>query len=177
MMKAKIFDLSQAADIAAALKAGALAVLPTDTVYGLIIAKNAPQAEQKLNAAKNNPPGKPAQVLCTLAQARALAQNTPLFAEYSQKWPGALTLIAPAVGGGAIGLRVPASEFILDIAAQCGPLLASSANMHGAPPCQSAREVLDVFGDIADIIALGGDIKTKPSALIDITGPAPQILR
>ena len=170
-------------EIAAALKNGAAAVLPTDTVYGLCVLA-AQEAKDKLDKIKNNPPGKPPQVLCTYDMALTLAENTPAFLKAAALWPGPLTLIAKSSPQGAlltgdtIGLRVPADDFILQIIKLLGaPLFASSANMHGAQVCESEADVLKYFAQTADIIVLKGDIKTKPSALVDISGTQIKVLR
>ena len=182
-MKAKIYNFADIDIncIAAALKIGAAAVLPTDTVYGLCAA-----APEKINKIKNNPPGKPPQVLCTIAQAFKLAAPSPQFTAAAKLWPGALTLIAAVspegrklMGGeGTIGLRVPDDEFILSLIQKIkAPLFASSANIHGAPVCETEAAVKEVFETAADIIVLRGDIKTAPSAVIDFSGPQAKIIR
>ena len=187
----KIYDFAaqgpaDAPDIAAALKAGAVAVLPTDTVYGLCAACGAPAALGKLNKIKNNPAAKAPQILCSLAQALRLAAHTEGFLRAARLWPGALTIIAAAapearaiLGAAAtVGLRVPADDFILNVIELCGgPLFATSANMHGGPLCRTPREVINVFDAKADIIVLRGEIKNRPSAVIDASGAEIKIIR
>jgi len=173
-MKAKIYNITDVKEIAAALKNGAAAVLPTDTVYGLCAA-----APDKINEIKNNPPGKPTQVLCNMEQAFKLATPSAKFTAAAKLWPGALTIVAKSAGGAdTIGLRVPADDFILSLISLLdAPLFASSANMHGAPVCEDETAVKEAFANAADIIVLRGNIKTAPSAVIDVTGPKVHIIR
>jgi L-threonylcarbamoyladenylate synthase len=188
--KAKIFNLKTLSDadfgqIKTALKNGAAAVLPTDSVYGLVTYARAPGALDKINRIKNNPPGKPPQLLCTLQQALELAAPAAGFKKITVLWPGALTAVARASAAGAaltgratVGLRVPDNKFILSLAQSLeSPLFASSANLHGSPVCRSGGEVLAAFAGAADIIVLDGFIETAPSAVIDITLSPPKIMR
>ncbi|MDR1124287.1 MAG: Sua5/YciO/YrdC/YwlC family protein [Elusimicrobiota bacterium] len=172
--------------IAAAFKAGAAAVLPTDTVYGLCAACGAAGALDKLHKIKNNPADKPPQILCSSEQALRLVVPTEVFLRAARLWPGALTIVAAVspeakviLGGAAtVGLRVPADDFILNVIELCGgPLFATSANMHGAPVCRTPPEVTEVFDGRADIIVLGGEIKNPPSAVIDACGAEIKVIR
>jgi L-threonylcarbamoyladenylate synthase len=187
----KIYDFAamNAADIrtvAAALEARAAVVLPTDTVYGLCAACNARGALDKLNKIKNNPADKPPQILCTREQALRLASHTDSFSRAARMWPSALTVVVSAsseakelFGGAAtVGLRVPADDFIINVIELCGgPLFATSANMHGAPVCQTPREVMNIFDGRADIIVLRGEIKNLPSAVVDARGAEIKVIR
>lgn len=169
------------------LKEGAVAVLPTDTVYGVTVCASNAGALDKLNAVKHNPSDKPAQVLCTLEQAANLAAADDKFNAVANKfWPGALTVVAKSSAAGAqilsgcptIGLRVPDSVFMLGIMeALQSPLLASSANMHTAPVCATEKEILEVFDGVLDIIVLNGNISTKPSAVIDLSSQGIKVIR
>ena len=170
-----------------ALKQGACAVLPTDTVYGVTVCADYPAALDKLNKIKNNPADKPAQVLCTAKQAFDLAVADKAFTAVAQKfWPGALTLVGRSSAMGAaflngsptIGLRVPDNAFVLGIMdALQSPLLASSANMHSDPVCTNEEEILKVFDGRVDIIVLNGNINTRPSAVIDLSAGGVKVIR
>lgn len=188
----EIYKLNNLSDenrlkIIKALKQGACAVLPTDTVYGVTVCADSPSALDKLNKIKNNPPQKPAQVLCTLPQAFELAQADAKFTAVAQKfWPGALTLVGRSSAKGAafldgsptIGLRVPDTVFVLGIMEVLqSPLLASSANMHADPVCSNEEEILKVFDGRVDIIVLNGNINTKPSAVIDLSAGGVKVIR
>lgn len=184
MKKTEIYELKSLtkedySHIKQALLNGAVAVLPTDTVYGVTVCAKSAGALDKLNTTKNNPPTKPTQVLCTAKMAEELCEADKKFKAAAQKfWPGALTIVAKSSQSGAailkgcptIGLRVPDSKFVLNLMDELeSPLLASSANMHSSPVCATPKQVIEVFNGIADIIVLGGDISTKPSAVIDLT--------
>ncbi len=188
----KIYHLAamteeQKKSVADALKQGATAIIPTDTVYGAVTAAVGPQSLELLNNFKNNPQSKPTQILCTLKQAFNLSVlDKRLEALAVNYWPGGLTVITDASLYGAAlqgglktaGLRVPNfafAQFIMDYN-DC-PLFASSANMHGMPVCDDEETVISEFDGSADIIVLYGDIKKGASAVIDITGGGFKIIR
>lgn len=190
-MKTQVFNLSK---ITAAqidflkinLLSGAPCILPTDTVYGLMVLGSVQNAANILNKTKNNPPQKPAQILCTLEQAKLFAADFSQFDQAQKLWPGALTAILTASQEGkkytnidTVGLRVPNSEFLLKLMKNLkAPLLASSANMHGAAPCKNDAELLAVFDGIVPCIVLNDGPKTNtPSKIIDYTQNPPKTIR
>lgn len=189
-------------DIAAALTRGKIAVLPTDTVYGLTVCALRKDALKKLNFAKENPSAKPPQLLATLKQAYVFAQGGSvaedngaadvLFARAAESfWPGACTIVAKTSARGkallkalpsslkkTVGLRVPKDKFVLNILELIkSPLFASSANLHGKEVCVNEGEILKTFQTRADIIVLKGRLKGRPSTVIDVSAGAPHILR
>lgn len=191
MMKKKteIFSLNSLTQkdkqyIADALTNGKTAIMPTDTVYGLtVFAKR--DFLHFLNAVKNNPNDKPAQILCSKEYTKILAQSSPAFNAALKFWPGALTAILKASAQGkvlsgleSVGLRVPASNFLEEIFnLSHGALFASSANMHNLPTLEKQSDILAAFDGKADIIVINGDLKNKPSAVIDFTVYPPKIIR
>ena len=138
----RMVDIEQAI---AALKAGAPAVFPTDTVYGIGVAVRYAPSPQALYDIKKRDAGKPIAWLVGGVEALDeygvdVAQEARALAE--AYWPGALTLIVKASNAvpaaflpaaGTIGLRMPASEVALALVHALGPLATSSANLSGGP--------------------------------------------
>lgn len=190
-MKTEVFHISkitrkQMLFLKTNLLSGMPCILPTDTVYGLMVLGRVTKAREILNTIKNNPQDKPTQILCTLRQAAILAADQKQLEQAQKHWPGALTAILTASKEGkkysgidTVGLRVPDSQFLLELMESLiSPLLATSANFHGAPLCKNTAELLAVFDGIVPCIVLD-DIptKTKPSKIIDYTKTPPQVLR
>ncbi|MDR0645503.1 MAG: Sua5/YciO/YrdC/YwlC family protein [Elusimicrobiota bacterium] len=189
--KAKIFEFNSLTSdniefIADALESGSVAVLPTDSVYGLVVCSSAKNALNKLNQIKNNPSGKLPQVLCDKETAYALVCANANFDKIAKLWPSALTVIAKTSSQGAkllggsntIGLRVPDDDLILSLIKKIGrPFFASSANKHGEPVCSDRTAISNVFKNTADIIVLKDSIGTKSSAIIDISAFTPVVIR
>ena len=61
-------------------------------------------------------------------------------------WPGPLTLVLHAQGGGTLGVRIPEAQGRPRPAAAAGPLLTTSANLHGKDPAMTAEEAGELPG-------------------------------
>lgn len=175
----------------AALEAGLVVVLPTDTVYGLVVDPRRPGATGRLFAIKERPTDAALPVLAAdQASAFALAEHVPEAAARlaDAHWPGPLTLVvprAPALAldlGGAdddtIGVRVPDHELVRALARRVGPLAATSANLHGRATPATADEVIGQLtgADIA-LVVDGGPCRGAPSTVVACTGGEVTVLR
>ncbi len=97
-------------------------------------------------------------------------------------WPGPLTLVLPAGAnpdGRTIAVRAPDHEVALALLASLGePIASSSANPAGQPPPIDADQVIAGMGDRIDAVLDGGACRIgQPSTILDLSGPAPRILR
>lgn len=103
-------------------------------------------------------------------------------------WPGPLSLIFLAAAivpegvrgqGGTVALRCPRDPLCQALLARVGgPVVASSANLSGQPPAQTAEEVRTLFGNAVDLILDGGPRQRDvPTTLVDVSGPRPKLLR
>jgi len=147
------------ANAARLLCAGGVAVIPTDTVYGIAAHPGCASAVARLADIKGRSAGKPIALLASDAQAvTAFGAAFPpaarrLAAAY---WPGALTLVLPC-GPIYEGFRVPNHDSTRTLLAACGGTLrVTSANLSGAMPATSAAEALKDVGLEADLIIDGG---------------------
>ncbi|MHB1777328.1 MAG: L-threonylcarbamoyladenylate synthase [Acidimicrobiales bacterium] len=177
-------------EVAAALEAGAVVAIPTDTVYGLAARLDRPAALAAVFAAKGRPPGLALPVLVgRWSQVRPVAGRLPRTARLlaARFWPGALTVVVPALpevgpllggDGRSVGLREPDHPFVRALCRRVGPVACTSANRHGEPPCATAGEVASTFG--ADEVALvvdGGRCEGAPSTVVDCTVSPPACVR
>ena len=135
------------AQVADALRAGGVAVVPTDTVYGVAQSVDAnPAGAAGLFALKRRPHDKAIPWL--VADVSALdtyGTDVPAYAHALARrfWPGGLTLVVRASAavppaylgaGGTIALRMPASAPVVALARALGcPLATTSANTSGQP--------------------------------------------
>ena len=178
----------------AALRAGQLVGLPTETVYGLAGDACNDQAVAAIFALKGRPSDHPLIVhVHDAAAANAFAAQVPDFAQRLMDafWPGPLTLILPrragvaqAAAGGqsSIGLRCPAhplTQALLRDCAQAGiaGLAAPSANRFGRVSPTTAEHVRQEFGP--DLLVLDGGPCALgiESTLVDCTRGQPVVLR
>ncbi len=175
---------------AAALAAGRLVLLPTDTVYGVAADAFDPAAVTALLAAKNRGRGMPVPVLIGEASTLAgLVLETPpaAMALAQAFWPGGLTLVvehAPSLAWdlgdaeGTVAVRLPDDELTRDLLRRTGPLAVSSANRSGRPAGTTAQEAADQLGEHAAVVLDGGPrTDSAPSTIVDCTGSTPRVLR
>lgn len=141
------------------LCAGGVAIIPTDTVYGIAAHPACASAVARIRTIKGRPTGKPIALLASDAGAvTAFGATLPPAAQRlaAAYWPGALTLVLPC-GGASEGFRVPDHDAARSLIAACGGTLrVTSANLSGAMPATSAVEALRDVGLEADLVIDGG---------------------
>jgi L-threonylcarbamoyladenylate synthase len=171
----------------AALDAGKVVAIPTDTVYGLAARLDRPEAIAEIFDLKGRPPDLALPVLVgRWRQVRRVAANWPRNASMvaARFWPGPLTVVVPArpeigalLGGDGltVGVRRPHHRLVQSLCRAAGPLAVTSANAHGRPPCTTAAEVSQAFEDL-DVVD-GGLCDGEPSTVVDCTASPPVCLR
>lgn len=154
----------------AALQAGELVVVPTETVYGLAADAAAAPAVAALYALKARPQFNPLIAHCADLDAAAREAELPplgrLLAE--RFWPGPLTLVAPRRADGVVcalaragldtvAVRVPAHPMLQALLQAFGrPLAAPSANASGRLSPTRAAHVRASFGARTPLLLDGG---------------------
>lgn len=160
------------------VRGGGVIAFPTDTVYGLGAAADDELAQKRVYAMKNRPVGMP---LILMVAARSQLEgwvhiDARAEAVIERWWPGPLTVILHASGGGTLGVRVPNHEVALELLRAAGPLMTTSANLHGDEPAMTAEEALQVPG-LAAVIDGGRAPGGTASTVVDLSGPEIHILR
>jgi L-threonylcarbamoyladenylate synthase len=165
-----------------ALLAGGVAVVPTDTVYGLAAALDAPAGVAALYTLKGRPRSQPCQVLL-LGRAlldEAMAALDPLTrAAAAALLPGPVTCLVPDPPGryaaaagdapGTVGLRAPAPG---PLAALGLPLVATTANERGGPDPARLADVPAGIRRAAAVVVDAGPLPGTASAVVDLRGLA-----
>jgi L-threonylcarbamoyladenylate synthase len=175
---------------AAWLLGGGVAVVPTDTVYGLAARPDNIAAVRTIYRLKGRPEGMHLPVLAgSLAQVRALGVVFTPGAEAlaRQWWPGPLTLafgFEPELdrpvwleGRAEVAVRIPAHDFLRAVLQQTGVLVVTSANPHGAPTLRTANDVVRALGSTVEFVVDDGALQDVPSTLVNVNGPAPSVER
>jgi L-threonylcarbamoyladenylate synthase len=162
------------------LDGGGVAVVPTDTVYGLAARLDRASAITRIFDLKRRPISKALPVLVPSVEAATrLGVFWPdALRMASEGWPGPLTLVVeassplPQVGGdgSTVGLRVPDHSFTLELLRRCGPLAATSANRSGMATGSTVDQVMAEFGDGVDLYIDGGLLAAAPSKVISLVG-------
>jgi tRNA threonylcarbamoyl adenosine modification protein (Sua5/YciO/YrdC/YwlC family) len=174
----------------AAVKAGRLIVLPTDTVYGIGADAFDSAAVAALLSAKGRGRDMPVGVLVgSWHTIEGLVYSMPATARELIRafWPGALSLVvqqAPSLqwdlgdARGTVMLRMPLHPVALELLRQTGPMAVSSANISGRPPATTAAEANEQFGDLVDVyLDSGVSEQQAASTIVDLSGPLPRVLR
>lgn len=174
----------------AAVLAGELVVLPTDTVYGVGADAFSPAAVRRLLAAKGRGRDMPPPVLVgTVRAAEALVEDLSVDARrlIEEFWPGGLTLVCSATRSlswdlgdtkGTVAVRMPEDPVALELLTETGPMAVSSANLSGSPSATTAHEARDQLGDSVSVYLDGGKAQGGiASTILDLTGPQPRLLR
>lgn len=167
---------------------GAIGVLPTDTLYGLVCRAADERAVQKLYALKHRE-AKPGTIIVASAeQLIELGLNAPDLDRAAAYWPGPISVLIPATepklayltqGLPELACRIVAAPpELIELLQTTGPLLTSSANQPGEPPAATIDEARQYFSDSVDFYIGGGDKSTaEPSTLIRPNANQPEILR
>jgi L-threonylcarbamoyladenylate synthase len=181
-------NIARAAEI---LRAGGIAALPTETVYGLAADAANPKAIAKIFAVKGRSAANPLVVQVSTLEA---AQKLGVFSVVAKRlaeefWPGPLTLVLPYCGGAAvaelarggrktIGLRIPAQAVMLAVLEKTGPLAVTSANRSGQAAATTAAPIAQELGDRVDIILDAGVAPLGiESTIVEVTGDKAVLLR
>lgn len=176
----------------AALRGGGLAILPTETVYGLAADAGDAEAVAAIFAAKGRPRFNP--LIChyaTIEAAFAHVLATQLAERLAHAfWPGPLTLVLPrrpdcpvdplaSAGLDTMAIRVPAHPIACALIAAAGrPIAAPSANRSGGvSPTIAAHVVADLEGKIGAILDCGPTAIGLESTVLDLSAGAPTLLR
>jgi L-threonylcarbamoyladenylate synthase len=173
-----------------ALARGALAVFPTETLYGLGADARSEAAVERLVAVRGREAGKPILVLvCDVAMAETIAAEVPDGARKlaARFWPGPLTLVMRArpglpaaltAGSGTIGVRAPGHPVAAAIVdALGGPVTAPSANPPGKEPPRCLDDARAYFGDRVDAYVDGGELPGGGSTVASVEGGELRVLR
>ena len=175
----------------AALRDGGLAILPTDTVYGVTADVRRDDAVRALYEAKGKSPDEPLQLLFPADRA-SLAPYARLSADAARLidalGPGPWTIITPAAegwsspalaGGTTVGVRMPPVATLQAVLEGLGaPLAASSANRHGEPSPTTCAQALASLGErCAAALDDGPTSHGLDSSVIDCSSTPPRILR
>jgi L-threonylcarbamoyladenylate synthase len=173
------------------LRAGEVAALPTETVYGLAANALNPDAVARIYEVKGRPAHNP--IICHVAShalARRCVADWPRVAEELARafWPGPLTLVLPragiipdivTAGGSTVGIRWPSHPFMQAVIAACDfPLAAPSANLSNQLSPTNASHVRKQLGGRIALIVDGGNCNVGiESTVVDVSVSPPRLLR
>ena len=169
-----------------AIKNGAVAVLPTDTVYGLVASALNPAAAKRLYKLKSRDHKPGTVIAANCEQLIELGLKSRYLKAVRQFWPGPVSVIIPCgdelnylhLGSHGLAVRIPSATDIVELLKETGPLLTSSANLPGMPPANTVTEAERYFGAGVEAYIDGGDMSGHaPSTVIRIVDDTVEVVR
>src|SRR3989344_4090816 len=162
------------------LRQGGVAVMPTDTIYGLVGRAESERTVSRIRKLKKRSRGKPFIILISKISDLSLfgVILTPSQRKEIKKiWPAAVSIILPAEkapqtfllnGEKSLAFRMPRSAALRELISKTGPLIAPSANPKSLKPAVSTEEAEEYFGRDVDYYYDGGILRGKPSSIISL---------
>lgn len=187
-MKKPLRFRSLNAPAARILKAGGVAVIPTDTLYGVVASALSREAVQRVYRLRRRNPRKPSIILIGDSADLGIFGVRPSpsqKAALARLWPGKFSLIFKVPAGrryldrgtGTLAFRLPRSKPLRDFLRLSGPLIAPSANIEGKPPALNIAEARRYFGGRVDAYIGQGSKKGAPSTVAMFRGGRFLVLR
>lgn len=165
---------------APSLRAGGVAVLRTDTIYGIVACADDRKACERVYAAKGRDGSKPcivliandAQIWDTISRKAFTSVQTHLGEEPTSvvvpSGPNTPAWIPHE--NGTVAFRIPHKPSLRQLLLASGPLIAPSANPAGKEPAATIEEAERYFGEAVDLYIDGGEVEgAKPSHIIKVS--------
>jgi L-threonylcarbamoyladenylate synthase len=168
------------------LTPGAVGIMPTDTVYGLVARAKDKSAVSRLYEIKKrlNKPG--TVIAANIEQLVGLGLKKRYLSAVKEYWPGSLSVIIPCgdeleyihLSTYGIAVRIPGDERLIKTLRVTGPLITTSANLAGEPTAKNIDQAKAYFPIGIDFYEDGGEIADKlPSTIVRIIDDAIEVIR
>lgn len=179
-MQTKIWEKNQIEEAVKALQENEVICFPTETVYGIGVISNSQAAFDKLVQAKRRPPEKPFTLMCSSIEEALpyIDADEKALRVMKQFMPGEITLLLRSkkgnphwidLGTPLIGIRIPNSQFVLDLIHRVGhPCLVTSANHSGEPTSTKFEETYKVFNGEVYGIVKGECVSNLASTIVNL---------
>jgi len=183
------FSAATIAGVASLLRGGAVAVLPTDTIYGLHCASSSAAAVRRIRDIKGRAAVKGFILLCAdAAMAETVVARWPGRARRTlgDAWPAPLTAILPASPRlpadlrpeGVVAVRVPDHADLRAVIRSVGePIVSTSVNRAGDRPRNDLKSIRRDFPAVDLYVARGRGGKRRSSTVVDWRALRPVVVR
>lgn len=183
---AKEFINLEDSELISMIISGAVGVMPTDTIYGLIASARDAIAAKKILKVKGrkNKPG--TLIASSINQLEELGIKHRYLKAVEQFWPGPVSVILPVpatldylhYGLMTLPVRVTSDKKLVNLLDKTGPIITTSANLPDQKPAENINEAKEYFGNKVDFYVDGGQLSSgPPSTIIRIFDDAIEIVR
>ena len=187
-MKTLVVSKSDIEKVVSSLNNDEVVSFPTETVYGIGVRYGSHKALDRLMEAKNRDYSKAITLMLNNKKdIETYAYINDQHCKIINKFmPGKITLILkrresidPYMTNGldTIGIRIPDSDYVLNLIDRAGPLLVTSANISGSSNTTCTSDVLDQLDGRISLVVDGHTDSKVASTIIDMSKGALKILR
>lgn len=167
-----IFKPSETENIIKVLNDNQIGVMPTDTIYGIHCKALNNDLIDRIYEIKQRPEKMP--FITVINSPEDLTLFDIQIGEFEKEqiekfWPGPNTLIFKTREGETRSFRIPRNDFLISILNETGPLISTSANLHGQPSAKNIQEAQEYFGDEIDFYVDGGELNNPASSVYNLT--------
>lgn len=167
------------------LREGAIGVMPTDTLYGVVAQASNEAAVAKLYELKKREKKPGTLIAASIDQLVELGLKKRYLDAVKDYWPNPISVVIPTgpalpylhQGKYSLAVRIPADMELRALLESTGPLVTSSANDPGQKPAQTIKQAVDYFGGAVDFYVDGGTLDGAASTIIRIVDDAVEVLR
>jgi tRNA threonylcarbamoyl adenosine modification protein (Sua5/YciO/YrdC/YwlC family) len=160
--------------VAEALRQGAVGIIPTDTVYGLVARAEDQAAVLRLYTIKQRDIAPGTMIGAAPQEFERVGFPATQLARVAHYWPAPLSVVLDATNvpgylkhtRDSLPVRVPADDQLRELLAQIGPLMTTSANTPKAPTSRTIDEAVAYFGNAVDFYVDAGDLGERPPSTI-----------
>lgn len=176
-------------EIADVLRNGGIAVIPTDTIYGICCDALNVKAIDRICRLKGINPDKAAlSIICNdISMAAEYSKfDNSIFRLLKEKTPGPVTFLLRAAsklpkafkGRKEVGVRIPDCTVARGIAEVLGnPLMTTSIEFEDEDYARNPELIAEAYSKFVDLMVEGEEGGIKPSTIIDCTGDEPVVIR
>lgn len=170
------------------VKEGAIGVIPTDTIYGLIGSALKEEVVERIYSLRKRSLQKPViiLILCKEDLTKFKIKTSSTEEKFLKKaWPGKVSVILNCPSEDfaylhrnkkSLAFRVPKKKELRSFLKTSGPVVAPSANIEGMLPARNIKEAKKYFQESVFYLNRG-IISEKPSTLVRINGDKREIIR
>lgn len=184
----KVFSDLNDPQVVALLKQGAVGVIPTDTLYGIVATIRSQEAVERVYRLRERN-GKKACIVLVGKVSDITDRDAWTEVDHTmvkKYWPGKVSIVLPVTNASpeyihrglqSIAYRFPDDPKLQHLLQKTGPIIAPSANTEGQPPATTVAEAQTYFGAGVDFYVDGGTLRSEPSTVLKANNGDVSVLR